>query len=128
MKLEATAHGGRKILELKPEIGGETLKTSNLISAIFEASKKFKVKDIAYTVEEYLAEGLATMTIAKAEELGVKAVGFTGGVAFNSHITSTFRRLVEAHQLKFYVNVHVPPGDGGISLGQAYAATLSLNK
>jgi len=124
MKLEAAASRGRKILNLKPEISGGTLKTSNLIIALLEGLGRFRVEDLAYTVEEYLAEGLAELACSEAERLGVKAVGFTGGVAFNHHIVSTFRRLVEERGLKFYVNLKVPPGDGGLSLGQAFKAAV----
>ncbi|KYH38931.1 MAG: (NiFe) hydrogenase maturation protein HypF [Candidatus Hecatellales archaeon B24] len=124
MKLEAAASRGRKTVNLKPEISGEVLKTSNLACALIENSGRYRVEDLAYTVEEYLAEGLAELACAWAERLGVKAVGFTGGVAFNHHITSAFRRLVEGRGLKLYVNLKVPPGDGGLSLGQAFKAGL----
>lgn len=124
MKLEAAASRGRKILNLKPEISNGVLKTSNLASTLVENFGRHKVEDLAYTVEEYLAEGLAELACAEAERLGVKAVGFTGGVAFNHHIVSTFKWLVERRGLKLYVNLKVPPGDGGLSLGQAFKAGL----
>ncbi len=124
MKLEAAASRGRKTLNLKPEISGRILKTSNVARALVENHGRHRVEDLAYTVEEYLAEGLAELACAEAEKLGVKAVGFTGGVAFNHHIASAFRRLVEGRGFKLYVNLMVPPGDGGLSLGQAFKAGL----
>ncbi|RLI35789.1 carbamoyltransferase HypF [Candidatus Bathyarchaeota archaeon] len=124
MKLEAKAHHGRRVLDLKPEIEGGTVKTSGLMIALMEGLGRFRVEDLAYSVEEYLAEALAELACSEAERLGLKAVGFTGGVAFNHHITSTFRRRVESRGLKVYVNLQVPPGDGGLSLGQAFKAGM----
>jgi hydrogenase maturation protein HypF len=124
MKLEAAASRGKKILNLKPEISGGVLKTSILALALAENLGRHRAEDLAYTVEEYLAEGLAELACAEAERLGVKAVGFTGGVAFNHHMVSTFRRLVERRGFKLYLNLRVPPGDGGLSVGQAFKAGL----
>lgn len=124
MKLEAAASRGRKVLNLEPQIEGSTLKTSPIILALMEGLSRYSKENLAYSVEEYVAEGLAELACMEAERLGVKAVGFTGGVAFNHHITSTLRTLIEQRGLKFYVNLQVPPGDGGLSLGQAFKAGL----
>ena len=126
MKLEAAAHRKTSTLNLKPEIRGTVLKTSNLAVFLVENLGRHRREDLAFAVEEYLAEGLAELACMEAERLGVKAVGFTGGVAFNHHIVSVFRSRVEGRGLKLYVNLAVPPGDGGLSLGQAYGAGLEI--
>jgi len=71
-----------------------------------------------------LAEGLAALAVEKAREEGVKAVGFSGGVAYNKIIISIVRRIVETSGLKFLVHESIPPGDGGLSLGQAIVASF----
>jgi hydrogenase maturation protein HypF len=63
--------------------------------------------------------------VEETERLGVKAIGFSGGVAYNEHITQTIRKVVEECGFKFFVHSLVPPGDGGISFGQAIAVSLS---
>ena len=125
MKLESTAIGGRNVLEIKPKIRGSMLETTNLITLVFEERCKFSRRDLAFSVHAYLAKGLAQLAIEKAQENGVKAIGFTGGVACNQIIAQEMRKIVESHGLSFLVHESVPPGDGGISLGQAFVASLT---
>ena len=122
MKLESAAMGGKDVLELKPEIKGNIVKTTELVNAVFEALGKFRVKDLAFSAQEYIAKSLAELAVEKAEELGVKNVGFSGGVAYNEQITATIQRIVEKNGLNFVFHKFVPAGDGGTSFGQAVVA------
>jgi hydrogenase maturation protein HypF len=79
---------------------------------------------LACSAQSYLAKSLAQLAVEEAERLNVNHVGFSGGVAYNEHITVTIRRIVEGNGFKFIVHNRVPPGDGGISFGQAIAAGL----
>jgi len=63
--------------------------------------------------------------VEEAERLNVGNIGFSGGVAYNEHITQTIRKIVEKNGFRFFVHDHVPPGDGGIAFGQAIVAALS---
>ena len=125
MKLEAAARAGREVMELEPEIRRGVLGTSNLLHAILEARPKHRIPDLAHSVEAYVAKGLAQIAIDVAEGEGIKHVGFTGGVAANAHIARVIRALVEQQGFAFVSNHQVPPGDGGLSLGQAYVASLA---
>ena len=60
-----------------------------------------------------------SLAVEKALEEGVKAVGFSGGAASNQILARIMRRTVETAGLKFLVHEAVPPGDGGVSFGQA---------
>jgi len=80
---------------------------------------------LAYSAHTYLGKGLATLAIEKALEKGVKTVGFSGGVACNEILAMIMRRVVEASGLEFLVHEVVPPGDGGLSFGQAVVAGFS---
>jgi hydrogenase maturation protein HypF len=122
MKVESAAVTGRDILRLKPQVEGGVLKTANLLEALFKQRKKHSTADLAKSAQAYLARGLAQLASEAAENLGVKAVGFSGGVAYNEYIASTLRRLMEAEKLKFFTHSQVPPGDGGISFGQSVVA------
>ena len=59
-----------------------------------------------------------------ANEQGIPSIALSGGVAYNDHIASRIRELSEAGGCEFFVNHHVPCGDGGVSVGQAVYAGL----
>ena len=107
------------VLNLKPIIRENVLDTTELLVQIFENPQRFSTADLAYSAHAYLAKGLATLAINAARDIGVKAVGFTGGAACNQILTTLMRSAVEAADLEFYVHEAIPSGDGGVSFGQA---------
>jgi hydrogenase maturation protein HypF len=119
MKLESVAVKGKDVLNIKPIIDGDVLDTTQMVLAVFENLGKAAVADLAYSAHAYLALGLASLAVQKALEQGVKAVGFSGGAASNWILSDVLRRTVEAAGLRFLVHEAVPPGDGGVSFGQA---------
>ncbi|MEM1990234.1 MAG: carbamoyltransferase HypF [Candidatus Bathyarchaeia archaeon] len=119
MKLESTAVNGRNVLETNPLIYGSVLKTTELLLEIFERRGKCSPRDLAYSAHYYLANGLATLAIEKALEHNVGVVGFSGGVACNQIFTKIIRETIESAGLRFIVHEFIPPGDGGLSFGQA---------
>ncbi len=125
MKLESMAIKGKDALKLEPVISGNVLDTTQLLLEIFENREKHSKADLAYSAHAYLGKGLATLAIEKALEKGVKTVGFSGGVACNEILVLIMRRVVEASGLEFLVHEAVPPGDGGLSFGQAVVAGFS---
>jgi hydrogenase maturation protein HypF len=124
MKLEAAAMKGKDVLKLEPTIKSNTLDTTQMLLEIFENREKYSKADLAYSAHTYLAKGLAALAIENALENNVKTIGFSGGVACNEILVSTMRKIVEAHGSRFLVHEAIPPGDGGTSLGQAFAANL----
>ena len=124
MKLESIAIDGKDVLGLEPEIKGDVIETSNMVYAIYENVERFRVKDLAYSAQQYIAKSLAELAVEKAHKLGVKHVGFSGGVAHNEQITLTIQKIVEENDLNFVFHKFVPPGDGGISFGQAMVGSL----
>ena len=124
MKLESTAINGENVLKLEPKFEGNILNTTILVKEVFEQKSKFSKVDLAYSAQYYLAQGLAQLATEQAKQLGIKHVGFSGGVAYNEHITSIIRRTVEKNGLNFLVHKKLPAGDGCISFGQAFAASL----
>jgi len=123
MRLESVARGGRDVLRLKPMLDGNSINTTRLLLRIFENRLKQTRRDLAFSAEAYLANSMADFTCEKALELGVQIVGLTGGVAYNEHVAVVVKRAVEAAGLRFVANERVPPGDGGVSFGQAVAAS-----
>lgn len=125
MKLESAAMKGNSVLKLKPIIKNNTLDTTQLLLEIFENLRRHSKADLAYLAHAYLAKGLAELAIEKAAEDSVRTVGFSGGVACNEIFTLTMRRIVETAGLRFLVHEAVPPGDGGLSFGQAVSVGFS---
>jgi len=127
MKLESAAIKGKAILKLNHIIKGDVLATTELLLEIFENRGKFSVADLAFSAHAYLAKGLAEIAVEKALENGVKAVGFSGGVACNEIFAKIMQKTVEDAGLHFFVHEAIPPGDGGLSFGQTvYAGFFKL--
>jgi len=122
MKLESVALKGKDVLNLTPRLEGNVIDTTLLVHEIFTQKDNYSVADLACSAQSYLARSLAQLAVEGAERLNVNHVGFSGGVAYNKHITVVIRRIVEGNGFKFIVHNRVPPGDGGISFGQAIAA------
>ncbi len=124
MKLESAAVKGKDVLNLTPRLKGNVIDTKLLVHEIFNQRGKYPVADLAHSAQTYLARSLAQLAVEEAERLNVNHIGFSGGVAYNEHITATIRRIVEGNGFKFLVHNRVPPGDGGISFGQTIAASF----
>jgi hydrogenase maturation protein HypF len=124
MLLESTAIKGKDILRLRPVIKGNVLETTPLLQQIFDKKSEHSKQDLAYSAHAYLASGLAELAIQMAEENGFKTAGFSGGVACNVILTRKMRKRVEDANLSFLVHESIPPGDGGLSFGQAAASSF----
>jgi hydrogenase maturation protein HypF len=125
LKLESAALNGHDVLYLSPIISHNILDTTVLLKNIFENRKRFSKKDLAYSAHMYLANGLAEIAIDKALASGIKKIGFSGGVAYNSIITKTLSEIISKTGIEFLTHNTIPPGDSGISIGQAYSALFT---
>jgi hydrogenase maturation protein HypF len=123
MKLESLASYGKNILEIKPKIHRNVLDTTHMLMEIFQYRNIYDRADLALSAHEYIAKGLAELVIQKADEKGIKYVGFSGGVAYNKILSLNLKHLLESSGLRFISHEKVPPGDGGTSFGQACVAS-----
>jgi hydrogenase maturation protein HypF len=119
IKLESIAMKGKDVLKQKPIIKNNILLTTQMLLEVYNHKKRFSQKDLAYSAHSYLAEGLAELAIEKAIEKGTNYIGFSGGVACNKILSELIQKKVESEGLQFIVHKQLPPGDGGISFGQA---------
>ncbi len=129
MRLEALAHYGRPSVPLPVEItqyeGRLTLDTRPLLDGVLVAKQHRKnVKDIAASAQAAVAEGIATIAAQAAEAQGIKAIGLSGGVAYNQATVAKIQSICALHDLELFTNTAVPRGDGGISFGQAVLAAM----
>jgi hydrogenase maturation protein HypF len=126
MKLEAVAAGGKASLRIKPILKDGILNTTSMVHQVFDARNEEGCADLAFSAQQYLANGLAEIAVDEARRQNVKTVGFSGGVAYNEHIVDAIRRSVEKNGLRFIAHMSVPAGDGGISFGQALVAAWKI--
>ncbi|MDH5795649.1 MAG: carbamoyltransferase HypF, partial [Candidatus Bathyarchaeota archaeon] len=124
MRLESAATEGADVLNLTPTFEGATIETTSLVREIFTRRDECSVADLACSAQSYLARSLAQRAVDEARQIGIKTIGFSGGVAYNEYVTRVIRREVEKSGFKFLVHQQIPPGDGGISFGQTVAASL----
>lgn len=123
MKLESLALEGdvetRIPVNTIKEDGRKVLKLENGFRALLEEDAK--KEDLAASFQDWLARGMAEIAIEQAERFGPRDVCVSGGVCYNRQIIRTIKEEVEKEGLNFYTNELVPPGDGGIPLGQLFA-------
>lgn len=75
------------------------------------------------TISAMFHNSLAEAIVMTAGKIGEKKVLLTGGCFQNRYLTEkTFARLQE-EGFEPYFHQRIPPNDGGISLGQAIAAS-----
>ncbi len=69
---------------------------------------------------------LAELALAWAERTGLRTVALTGGCFQNALLVELTSARLTAAGFEVVTHRHVPPNDGGVSLGQALAAALTL--
>jgi len=124
MKLESVARGDGEVLDISPEIDEEFIRTTKMVQEIYNQRNNIPTSDLAASAHTYIARSLTEAAVSAARSEGIKTIGFSGGVALNKRISIIVRRLVTESGLLYVSNVAVPPGDGGIALGQAYLAAI----
>ena len=121
MLLEAVSFGGEvlELLDLVGREGGCVIKTTELLRWALEVIRKgMKKRDIAYTIQYNLGYNLALV----ASEVNAPLV-VSGGAAVNEPFLKGVKRVKEP-----LLPEKVPPGDGGIALGQVAVASAKLGR
>jgi hydrogenase maturation factor HypF (carbamoyltransferase family) len=75
--------------------------------------------DLAYKAQEMLGQQLANVACNICDENGVQEIGVVGGSAVNSIVFNQIKTMVKQRKKQFLFYKTIPPGDGGISTGQA---------
>ena len=126
MKLESIAMSGRRDLGFRIPIE-RGIEIHELFPQILEAIRRGERRsDIAYSAHLAIARAMAGEAVAQAENLGIRNVVISGGVAYNEIIVREVRKIVEDAGLNFLAGEEVPRGDNGISVGQAYLGGMYL--
>jgi hydrogenase maturation protein HypF len=131
MKLEAVSR--KSDFQLKTEYiksdYGPVLDTTQLLLQILELREKgMSRSELAYAAQWSIGQSLAEIACEVAQDEGILHVGFSGGVAVNRIITKAVADQVRKHKLLPILHSLVPPGDGGISVGQVATAVARLTE
>jgi hydrogenase maturation protein HypF len=75
-----------------------------------------------------VAEGFTKATVMARTATGLAKVAMSGGCMHNRRLARSLSAKLEAEGFEVFQHVHVSPGDGGLSYGQAVIAAATLNK
>ncbi|MFP5221372.1 MAG: carbamoyltransferase HypF [Acidobacteriota bacterium] len=74
-----------------------------------------------------LSSGLAQAALALCNRIGTRHVALSGGVFLNKTLSRSLHRNLSLHGLTSHMHEQTPPGDGCISLGQAFFGQITLS-
>jgi hydrogenase maturation protein HypF len=97
-----------------------------LAAVISDRKQTRRIEEIARAFQRGIAAGLAETVISSSNRLHVDTVVLSGGVFQNELLLEDFRAVMDDSGLQVWTNHAIPPNDGGISLGQAALAALSM--
>ncbi|HDM92109.1 MAG TPA: carbamoyltransferase HypF, partial [Candidatus Korarchaeota archaeon] len=128
MKLEAAARGGRSLDGLEAPLRGRgVIDASRLVEALIERIDSFSVADLAFSAIHAIGLALGELAAKAASSLDANFVVVSGGAAVNSILIEGMEEALKQANLELRLNSKVPPGDGGIALGQV-ALALALEE
>lgn len=106
---------------------GLVLDTPVLFAALVEGRRAGRSPaELAARFHNGLAAALIEAARVVAAERGLGTVALSGGCFQNALLMARVRSGLQAAGLRVLVHRHVPPNDGGISLGQAAVAAAAL--
>ncbi|QEE18105.1 carbamoyltransferase HypF [Promethearchaeum syntrophicum] len=91
---------------------------TNLLLTEPKFKKKKEQKDLARSLVTDTSKLFAQIAIRNSEEVGIKDIGVSGGVAYNEIIMQVIKSEVEKRGFRFLQHKNIAPGDAGVSIGQ----------
>lgn len=127
MELEALAapgdHGTYPVVWDAPATGPRVLALGPLVEALLDDRRRgAPVAMMAAKFHDTLAEALVTL----ARQLAAPRLALTGGCWQNVRLLTATRARLAAAGIEAVVHRRVPPGDGGLALGQVAVASARL--
>jgi hydrogenase maturation protein HypF len=132
IELEAIAKGGRSTtypLRILEKEGVSILDHDETIEGIVsDMMKGESCQAIAAKFHRSLGRSIVEMCKKIREEEGLNRVMLTGGVFQNKLLLALAWSLLKDHDFEVFTHCHIPPNDGGLSLGQAMIAGVKMRK
>lgn len=126
MALEAAAmaatHAPKIFWEGKERDGRLQWDGRELIRALLASHGTIEEKALAFH------EAIAEMILSSAEHFGLSRILLSGGCFLNQLLLTRAREALQKRGFSVYTNEKVPPGDGGIALGQAWFYLMKNQK
>ena len=97
-----------------------------LLSAL--AEEEPEIPTLAAGFHFSLVDALARTVSTLSQTTGLDRVVLSGGVFYNDIMLTGLTRELTAAGLKVFTHTQLPPGDGGISLGQAVVAAARVRE
>ncbi len=120
MKLEAFAEKGSLIQDLDIPVEGGVVDTSELLKQILYNEDGSK-RDLAYTSIYLLGRALGEVALRALNGVNSEFLMVSGGAAVNTLLIRGMEDALGREGVQLVLNSKVPPGDGGIALGQVAA-------
>ncbi len=96
-----------------------------IFSQVADDIKNGKGKsEISYKFHNTLAQIVLDISISEGKNNNIENIALSGGVFQNNYLLDLCFELLENNGFKVYSNFKVPVNDGGISLGQAFIASI----
>jgi hydrogenase maturation protein HypF len=122
MQLEFASTGAESDERYDFELRDSVLNWEPMIRGIIaDVQGQVKVETVSAKFHNTLAE----MILSVAMRTGEKRVVMSGGCFQNKYLIERSCALLVRHGFRVYTHHRIPPNDGGISLGQAVAASYS---
>ncbi len=132
IELEAAATGwavdlaGYPVEVTSTGSGMSVLDPAPLLAAVVaDRDRGIPIGEISARFHAGLGRGAAGLAADLAAAHGVETVALSGGVFQNARLTAVVALAARAAGLEVLVHEHVPPNDGGISIGQAAVAAAT---
>ncbi|MEM4795662.1 MAG: carbamoyltransferase HypF [Ignisphaera sp.] len=132
MRLEALADRGSRYLGYEPRItlynNLYIVDTGDLLLWVLENMDRYRREDIAITILRGLGKGLGMIALNALKGLRntQQLVALGGGAAVNTYIVQGVKEVLREEDVAVVLPKKVPPGDGGIALGQILVASFRL--
>ena len=112
--------------------GASVVNQLELYSQLFEIVQGRTVTgqeaaDLAHTLVRRIMDGYVDIACDYAEKKELRHIGLSGGVAYSLPIIRMFEEGVRKREMVPVIHERLPPGDGGISAGQVYAAGMKAD-
>ncbi len=127
IRLEAFARRGSLLDALHMELRGGVIETTSVFLEAVELLREgVRREDIAYTFIYRLGEALGEAALRAVSENGAPPkVYMGGGAAVNDILVAGVEDALRREGVELLLPRRVPPGDGGIALGQVAAAAAA---